>query len=55
MERKRIQVDSNSDNTSNGNTNGGTNTTPLRKESLHIAGGKNAGIVVNKDVDANGK
>ena len=55
MERKRIQVESNSDNTSNGNTNGGTNTTPLRKESLHIAGGKNAGIVVNKDVDANGK
>ena len=55
MERKRIQVDSNSVNTSNGNTNGSTNTTPLRKESLHIAGGKNAGIVVNKDVDANGK
>ena len=55
MERKRIQVDSKSDNTSNGNTNGSTNATPLRKESLHIAGGKNAGIVVNKDVDANGK
>merc|ERR1719367_64100 len=25
--------------------------TPGRKESLHVAGGKNAGIVVNKEIE----
>lgn len=55
MERKLIQIDNTPVNTSNGNTtSGGSSMTPGRKESLHIAGGKNAGIVVNKEIDKDG-
>ena len=55
MERKLIKVDNTPVNASNGNSNsGGSSATPGRKDSLHIAGGKNAGIVVNKEIDKDG-
>ena len=55
MERKLIQIDNPPVNTSNGNTNSsGSSITPGRKDSLHVAGGKNAGIVVNKEIDKDG-
>merc|ERR1719414_432897 len=49
MERKLIQIENTPAATSNGNTNGATST-PGRKES-YVAGGKNAGIVVNKEIE----
>ena len=52
MERKLIQIENTPAATSNGNTNGATST-PGRKES-YVAGGKNAGIVVNKEVERDG-
>ena len=56
MERKLIQIENTPATTSNGNTNSnGATMTPGRKESLHIAGGKNAGIVVNKEIEKDGK
>ena len=56
MERKLIQVENTPASTSNGSTNtNGASMTPGRKESLHIAGGKNAGIVVNKEIEKDGK
>ena len=56
MERKRIQIDSTPATTSNGNTNGssGNSMTPGRKDS-HVAGGKNAGIIVNKEIEIDGE
>ena len=56
MERKLIKIDNAPASQSNGNTNGssGGSMTPGRKESLHVAGGKNAGIVVNKEIEKDG-
>ena len=55
MERKLIKIDNAPASQSNGNTNGSSGMTPGRKESLHVAGGKNAGIVVNKEIEKDGK
>ena len=56
MERKLIQIENTPTTPSNGNPNtNGASMTPGRKESLHIAGGKNAGIVVNKEIEKDGK
>ena len=57
MERKRIQMDNNAAtqvNTSSNGNSSSTTTTPGRKDSF-LAGGKNAGIVVNKEIDKEGK
>ena len=55
MERKLIQIENTPTTPSNGNPNtNGASITPGRKESLHIAGGKNAGIVVNKEIEKDG-
>ena len=56
LERKRLDIDTPPDttSTSNENSNGDASTTPAKKTSF-IAGGKNAGIVVNKETQNDGK
>ena len=62
MERKRINMNSTATpatgvtpSKSNGNLNGDNSPAVVTGSKVHIAGGKNSGIVVNKEIAADGK